>query len=94
MEVPPSLARGRELVRLMEQELVRLQANSDTCDPAVPSLAAYVDELAGIIDNLPPALNADTSDEVKREMQWMSRRVIAEATWWMLKEMFKSGRDD
>jgi len=95
MGVPPSLARGRELVRLMEQELARLQANPDACDPAVPGLAAYVDELAGIIDSLPPALSAEASDEVKRQMQSMSLRVIAEAAWWMLKEMlYKSGRDD
>jgi hypothetical protein len=94
MHRPPNLTRVRELVRLIEQEVRRLEADPNARDPAVPSLATYVGELASIIDALPPSSSADTSEEVKREMRWLSRRAIAEASWWLIKQrLFGSGDD-
>ncbi len=91
---PPDLARARELVQLIEQELFRLQANPDSCDPAVPSLADYVDELAVVIGKSPSASSAVASNEAEREMKWLSQRVIAEAAWWLLRQFLEKARGD
>jgi hypothetical protein len=93
-KVPPDLTRARELVRLIQQEVARLQAIPSACDPAVPSLATYIDELTRLIDNLPPSSDVTASVEVARELKWISQRVLADATWWVFKKLLESGSDD
>jgi hypothetical protein len=80
LEPPPDLARARELLRLIQEELDQLRKRSPR-DPGVSRLESLVDEVLTLVNGS----SARASPVVWAEVQVITMRVIAEVAAWLIK---------